>query len=296
MAWTVGLSLLAAFLDALSNVLEQSEAERVSDDHTLRPTLLIRLARRRRWLLGFTSDVGGYIVSAGALAIGAVVFVEPILSTGLLFSLFLGAAIERRHVPTAGWRAAVVLCVGLSVFLYETSPTGGRNLASVASWTLAAPCVVLAMAACVALASGASGTTRGALLGVASAISFAAGALLTKAFVYYLGNGVFAWVPHWEPYAMAVAHLGGFLLVQSAFQAGSLAASVAGIQATQPIVAVLLGVTMLHERIAVDGSASVFAVAMACIAVVWAVVVLARVEQPSTSGTTPPGGLPLDPT
>jgi hypothetical protein len=282
-ALAVGLSLIAAFLYALSNVLEQSEAETVPNEHALRPGLLLRLARRRRWLLGFASDAGGFATSAGALAVGAVVFVAPLLSMGLLFSLLLGATIEHRHVPAAGWRAAVVLCVGLSVFLYETSPTGGRHTAHFSVWLVAAPCIAGAIAVCIALAAGTSGAVRGAFLGIAAAIAFATGAVLTKAFVFYLGEGVLAWAPHWEPYAMAVVLPTGFLLVQSAFQAGSLAATVAGIEATEPIVSVCLGVALLHERIAVDGPTGALAIALACAAVVWAVVVLAHVEEPSES-------------
>jgi hypothetical protein len=286
-ALTVGLSLAAAFLYALSNVLEQSEAETVPDEHALRPSLLVQLARRRRWLLGFASDAGGFVAGAAALAVGAVVFVAPLLSMGLIFSLLLGAAIEHRHVPAAGWRAAIVLCIGLSVFLYETSPTGGRPVARASVWLLAAPCLVVAIAICIALAAGLRGAGRGSLLGIAAAIAFATGAVLTKAFVSYLGDGIFAWVPHWEPYAMAVAIPTGFLLVQSAFQAGSLAASVASIEATEPVVSVCLGVALLHERIAVDGPAAALAVAAACVAVVWAVVVLAHVEEPSRADPGP---------
>jgi drug/metabolite transporter (DMT)-like permease len=280
-ALAVGLSLIAAFLYALSNVLEQSEAETVPHEHALRPSLLIRLAHRRRWLLGFASDVGGFVTSAGALAVGAVVFVAPLLSMGLLFSLLLGAAIEHRHVPATGWRAAIVLCAGLSVFLYETSPTGGHPTARASVWLIAAPCIIGAVAVCIALAAGTAGAVRGALLGIAAAIAFATGAVLTKAFVHYLGEGVLAWAPHWEPYAMAVAIPAGFLFVQSAFQAGSLAASVAAIEATEPIFSVCLGVALLHERIAVDGPGAALAIAVACVAVVWAVVVLAHVEEPS---------------
>ena len=280
-ALAVGLSLIAAFLYALSNVLEQSEAETVPREHALRPGLLVRLAHRRRWLLGFASDVGGFVTSAGALAVGAVVFVAPLLSMGLLFSLLLGAIIEHRHVTAAGWRAAVMLCAGLSVFLYETSPTGGRHTAHASVWIVAAPCIVGAVAVCVTLAAGTAGASRGALLGIAAAIAFATGAVLTKAFVHYLGDGILAWVPHWEPYAMAIAIPAGFLLVQSAFQSGSLAATVAGIEATEPIVSVCLGVALLHERIALDGPGAALAIALACVAVVWAVVVLAHVEEPS---------------
>ena len=85
-------------LYALSNVLQQSEAEQVASKHAMRLGLLARLARRPRWLVGIAADVGGYVFEALALAAGAVVLVEPILSTALLLSLFLGAAINKRHV------------------------------------------------------------------------------------------------------------------------------------------------------------------------------------------------------
>ncbi|MBK5289282.1 MAG: DMT family transporter, partial [Acidimicrobiia bacterium] len=275
---TVALSLVAAFLYAVSNVLEQGEAQQMPGEYSLRPSLIVRLAARRRWLIGFVADAGGYVVSAGALAIGAVVFVAPILSLGLLISMLLGALVEHRRVPIGDWISAFLLCGGLVLFLFEVSPTGGGAVAPARRWAFAAPGIVLVILILVVLARRAPNATRSALLGVAAAVAFASGAVLTKAFVHFLGEGPVAWAPHWEPYAMAVAILGGLLLVQSAFQAGSLAASVAGIEATEPLVSVVLGVTLLHERVALDSPTRVASVAVACVAVVWALVSLARSE------------------
>ncbi|MGZ4675808.1 MAG: DMT family transporter [Acidimicrobiia bacterium] len=277
-ALTVFFALLAAFLYALSNVLEQSVAETVPDEHALRLSLLVRLARRRRWVLGFVSDAGGFVTSAAALAIGTVVFVEPILSLGLLMSLLLGAVIEHRNIRTHDWIAGCALVAGLALFLYETSPSGGRDVVPLASWIVAAPCIAGVVTVCIVAARGARPAPRSALLGIAAATSFATGAVLTKAFVHYLGEGIVAWAPHWEPYAMAVSILLGFLLVQSAFQAGSLAAAVAGIEATEPIVAVALGAGLLDERVAAHGRLEVVAVVIGALAVVWAVLVLAHAE------------------
>jgi hypothetical protein len=55
------LALVTAFLYALSNVLELTEAEQVPDEYALRVGLMTRLVRRPRWLLGLLSDVFGYI-------------------------------------------------------------------------------------------------------------------------------------------------------------------------------------------------------------------------------------------
>jgi hypothetical protein len=97
-AITVACAVAASFSYALSNVLQQSEAEQVASEHALRLGLLPRLARRPRWLVGMGADVGGYVFEALALAAGAVVLVEPILSTSLLLSLFLGAVLNKRRV------------------------------------------------------------------------------------------------------------------------------------------------------------------------------------------------------
>ena len=275
---TVLFALTGAFLYALSNVLEQGEAEQIADEDSLRPSLLIRLAQRRRWLLGFASDAGGFVFSAAALSAGAVAFVQPLMAMGLLISLFLGRVIRHRSLRKGDWFAATVLCSGLAVFLYEVSPTGGRDVVEPGRWLIAGPAIAGAIALCVMSARGAHGPPRAALLGAAAGISFATSALFTKAFVSYLADGAFAWVDHWEPYAMAVSIIGGFLLVQSAFQAGSLAAAVGAVEATEPIAAVAFGLGLLNESLFVSSIAQVGAVTLSAVAVLWAIVALARAE------------------
>ncbi len=283
---STGCALLAAFLYALSNVLEQGEAERVPDAYALRPSLLVRLAGRPRWVLGFAADAGGYAASAAALSVGAVVFVEPIQSMGLLITLFLGSAWRRRRVGASDWWVAILLCGGLSVFLYETSPTQGLDVVPPSRWLVAAPAIVGAVMLCIAGARVAR-PARGACLGVAAAILFAVSAVLTKAFVHYLGVGILAWVPHWEPYVMALAIVTGFVMGQSAFQAGSLAGSVAGIEAAEPIASVALGVGLLDESVSIGTPVQAAAVILSVVTVVFALVMLARSEGRLVGGSSP---------
>ena len=65
-AFAIVLALLTAFLYALSNVLELTEAEQIPDEYALRVGLMTRLVRRPRWLLGLLSDVFGYASQAAA--------------------------------------------------------------------------------------------------------------------------------------------------------------------------------------------------------------------------------------
>jgi drug/metabolite transporter (DMT)-like permease len=215
---------------------------------------------------------------ASALALGAVAFVQPILALALLMSLLLGSLLHGRVFRRNDWIAAFVLCGGLATFLYEVPPRGGRDLTPAADWVVAGPAIAGAMLFCVASARVAAGPLRALLLGVTASIAFATSAVLTKAFMHYLGKGIFAWVPHWEPYAMAVVIIVGFVVMQSAFQTGHMAASIAGLQAPGPVVSVILGAGLLDETIKVDTVAQAFIVVVSLIAVVAAIIELAQAE------------------
>jgi drug/metabolite transporter (DMT)-like permease len=276
---TVALCLLSAFLDGLSNVLQQHEAEQVDDTLSLRPSLFAALARRRRWLLGLAADAGGYTTYAAALALGAVSFVQPILTVNILVALLLGGLLYHRRLLRIDWLMALVMCGGIALFLYETNPTEGLASAPAGRWLVAGPICFGGFAFCIGSARATRGPFRAALFGIAAAIAFAVAAVLTKSFVEYLGDGILAWAPHWEPYAMAVCTIVGFLVVQSAYQTGSLAASVAGTGATQPVIGVVLGAWLLNEHIEVNSPLHAVLVLVSLVAALSGIVALARAEE-----------------
>jgi drug/metabolite transporter (DMT)-like permease len=284
-ALTILLAVTAAFLDALSNVLEIAEAEQISDDLSLKPSLLTTLARRRRWVIGFFCDAGGFVAMAAALGLGSVAFVQPILALALLMSMFLGSLLQKRMVRRNEWIAAAVLCAGLATFLYEVPPRGGRDLVPFERWVIAGPAIAGAILLCVATSKVVRGPAQSVMLGIGASIAFATSAVLVKAFMHYLAEGIFAWAPHWEPYAMAVVIITGFVIMQSSFQTGHLAASVAGLQAPGPVVAVLLGAKLLDETVTVDTVFQSFVVVVSLLAIVLAILLLARAE---TLSSKPP--------
>ena len=123
------------------------------------------------------------------------------------------------------------------------------------------------------------GAPRAALLGVAAGILFGAAAVLTKGVVHYLGEGIFAWVPHWESYALALTSIGGVIIGQSAFQTGALAASVGATESTAPISAAILGLVLLDERVLFDNAFEVSVVVVSVIMVLFGIAALARAEE-----------------
>jgi drug/metabolite transporter (DMT)-like permease len=278
-ALAIVLALVTAFLYALSNVLELTEAEQVPDEYALRVGLMTRLIRRPRWLLGLLSDVFGYISQAAALALAAVVFVEPILALAIVISLILGAAMTHRRLRPGDWVSAVVLSGGLALFLYEVPPTGGHEFVPTDRAVIAGPITAAVILACIAAAKPSRGAPRAAFLGVAAGISFGAAAVLTKGVVQYLGDGIFAWIPHWESYALAAASIGGVIVGQSAFQTGALAASVGATESTAPIAAAILGLVLLDERVSFDSASQIAAVVVSVCMILFGIAALARAEE-----------------
>jgi hypothetical protein len=277
-----GLAVLCAMVAAcsygISNVLQQHEAEQIPQAETMRFGFLGRLARRPRWLMGIGADVGGYVFEALAIGIGTLVVVEPIMATSLLASLFFGALINHRVISRFDWVAAAVFAAGISIFLALVGPTKGTNVAPIHAWLVAAPLIAGFVMACVAVAWTQSGATRAVSLGLGAGTLFGTSALLTRAFVHYLSGGILNWVPHWEPYALAVTSITGLLLAQSAFQTGSLAAAVAAEQIMQALTGAALGIGMLNEHVQISGPVTATFLIAALVAMVWGVHALAVAE------------------
>jgi multidrug transporter EmrE-like cation transporter len=64
-----------------------------------------------------------------------------------------------------------------------------------------------------------------------------------------LSQGASTFFTAWQPYAMAVVAILGAIVQQSAFQAGPLPASVPVMDATEPAVAVCIGVFAFSEHV-----------------------------------------------
>lgn len=284
--------MVASLAYALSNVLQQREAEQIADEDTLALGLLAKLARRPRWLIGTGADVAGYVFEALALGAGTLVLVEPLLATALVFSLLFGAVLHGRRVTTTGWMAAVLLAGSVSLFLSQVSPSGGESVAPVRRWLLAGPPIAVFVLLCVGAAARQTGPRRAALLASAAGVAFGVSAVLTKGFVSYLGDGPIAWIPHWEPYGLAVSSIGGLVLAQSAFQTGALAAAVGAEQVLQPLSGVALGVSLLGEEVSAADPVSRVLASLALVAMVGGVMVLAWVENPEVIDPAVEGGTP----
>ena len=252
-AAAIGVALLSALLFAVGFVMQQRAASEVPDDESLGFGLVRRLVRRPIWLIGTGADSLGYVAQAVALGLGSLVLVQPLLATSLLFALPLGAWWAKRRLRRSDAVWALALTAGLAVFLVAGNPTEGVDLADIGPWLIAAAVFVPVTGACILVAARSRGARRAVLLAVATGILYGVAAALTKSTVSLLDDGFVGIVTSWEPYALVAAAGLGTYLQQSAFQAGDLSQSLPAVSVLEPVIAVVLGITLLQEDLQADG-------------------------------------------
>lgn len=250
--------------------------------------MLLRLARDPRWLAGALGDTAAFVMQAVALGFGSLLLVQPLIVTQLVFALPLAARWAGRRPARAelGW--AAVLVIALVLFVTVGAPTAGADRATPAAWAPTGSVLLVLFAGCLLGARRAAGTTRALLLAAATGIAYGVVAALTLGVVDALSGGLVALLSAWETWALAVAVAGGTLLQQAAFQAGALAASLPAVVVGEPVVAALVGVTVLGERLA-TGGAGAAVVAVLVVVLVVATVALARAGAGARSGVLESG-------
>ena len=271
------LALGAAFLFALAAALQQKGALNLPELSLRNPASLVRLAGQTMWLLGTIALLVGYVLQAAALDRGRLAIIQPLLVMTVVFALPLGYVLTAQHIGRSEVVGAAVIVVGLALFAVYGDPAGGKENAPASEWAIAI--AILGVVCAVLLAFGGRGglSLKAGVYGTVAGILFGLSAALTKPTLDYLHAGIEELLTHWEPYALAVAGILGFVLQQISLATGKLAPSVATVSVANPIVGILLGVLLFDERLSRPG----WHVLVACIglgmALVGAVVIsLAR--------------------
>jgi drug/metabolite transporter (DMT)-like permease len=257
------VGLLAAFLFALSATLQQRASRQVVADGGHRaaeshgrvtsylPVLLLvrRLLNQPLWLLGWVTNLLGFLIQALALHLGSVALVQPLLTTQLLFTLPLFALLTRQRPLARDWLAVASMCAGVVVFLSVrgAAPTDGAAHRPLVLVALAFSAIAVVLT--IALAQGREPTVHAAIIGVGAGICFAVSAVFIKLTTTDLiDRGVLATALDWPGYALALSTIAGLLLGQQAYAAGSLPVAVAAMSVTNPLISYLIGILAFHVR------------------------------------------------
>jgi drug/metabolite transporter (DMT)-like permease len=255
------LALIAAFLFALAASLQQKGALNLPEISLRRPESLARLLGQTMWLLGTAALLTGYVFQAAALDRGRLAIIQPLLVTTVVFALPLGYLLTNQSVGRREVIGAAVIVVGLALFALYGDPAGGNENAPGDEWAIAIA-ILVAVCAVLLLFGGRGGLSmKAAVYGTVAGILFGLSAALTKPTLDYLHDGIDELLTNWEPYALAVAGVLGFVLQQVSLGTGRLAPSVATVSVANPVVGILLGVFLFDERL----SRPVWHVVLACI-------------------------------
>ncbi|MBW0012239.1 DMT family transporter, partial [Mycobacterium sp.] len=282
------IALCAALASAVGDVIRQRSAQEITDKDVGHLELFRMSLRDKRWWLGGFAAIVNYSLQAAALAWGSVVLVTSLQVTALLFALPIHARLANCRVTRWEWAWAAVLAGALAVVIIVGDPRSGHERAPLSTWIVVALVMGPALVLCVLAAHIWSGRPVAAiLLALVAGSSLALFAVLTKGVVEVAESGAGNVLRAPESYPWLLVALCGMVFQQSAFRAGALTASLPTMTVAKPVIAGVLGVTVLGETLSAQGPAAVL-LASAVGLVVIATVALARGEANSMEDCTAP--------
>ena len=241
------LAALAAFTNAVTSVLQRIGVESAPESSALRLSLIAHALKRGVWLAGFALMLVQFGLQATALKHGQLSVVQPVLTTELLFLLLILAVWFRYRLGAREWLGALTVVAGLGGFFLAARPHGGQVLPSTSEWVLASAVLISAIAICILAALRGPRWWRASAFGAATGVTAAFGAALTKAITGYVSEGWGHVFTHFEPYMLAVTGLGTVFLLQNALHAGPITASRTTLVTINPLVSIVLGVTLFGD-------------------------------------------------
>jgi drug/metabolite transporter (DMT)-like permease len=243
-------ALVAAVLLGVGFVLQQYSAEQEPESRFLRLRILTDLLRKPRWLLGIACMVAGYLCAAWSIGHLELTLVEPMLTTYLVWALVLAVPMSRQRVRAAEVIGAVILIGGVTLLSVSRSITPiGLDFGSFSHWYAAA---IIAGIAALAVRIGhrRTGQVRATLTGLGAGLVFGIQDALTRQTLEILqGNSFAALFSNWAPYCLVGAGIVGIWLMQNAFSAAPLHASLPAIAAGEPIAGIALGIVVFGDRV-----------------------------------------------
>lgn len=264
------VALISATAFAIGAVGQHHVASLTPTAGALNPRLFLHLMRSPMWWAASFGDLFGFVLQAVALGLGAVSVVQPLLVTGLLLAIPISAAVDHRKVSRPEIFGALLCCAGLGAFLLAAQPTAGNVKISGHDGLLLLATVGPIITVLFLGTLRTSGVLRSVALALCAATLFGVCSPLLSEIVHNLHDPF-----RWPLAAVTGCGITGFLLTQNAYQAGSLPAPLACLTITEPIVAVMLGVTLLHEHLKASPVA-ITIIVLAVAAVIAGVAVVAR--------------------
>lgn len=276
------VAVAAAACNAAGSVLQRA-ASRHHDPSSGWRQGLLALLRRPAWTAGIAAHLVGFVLQAVALTLTLITVVQPVLVVELPFTLLLGALLLGAPLGRRAWLAVAAMAVGVAVFLACLDPQGGGpQTASTSAWLIGTAVVVVVLVALTVLGRAGRGRERALWFGTAAGVTYGFNAALLAGLAPAYADGLTGVLTAWQTYGVLVGGTVSFLFLQQALQAHDLLWAQPGITLANPVVAVVWGLTVFGERLAVD--VRLLGLAVGVIAIVVGTVVLSRIEEEVDGG------------
>jgi hypothetical protein len=234
----------ASTLYSLGIALQALDARETSQDEHLRPSLVMSLVRRSRWLLGTGMSILGFPLQVLALTLAPLVVVQPALAAGLLVLLFLGQRMLDEHAGRYEHAAMIAIVIGV-IGIALTAPARSTTHTS-QELTITLVLVGLAVASLLPYLLHVVARSPAAVTMIGAGLGFAWSGVATKLASDDLSNGHLAIAAAWALSTAAASGV-GVLSEMSALQSRPAIQVAPVVFVTQTVVPVVLAPLLLGE-------------------------------------------------
>jgi len=246
--WAIAWSVLSAISYAAAAVVQDHLAARPGP---------------RRWAVPLLLTGIGAGLHVIALRYAAVGVVQALGTLTLIFALPMAAVLSRRRITGAAWQHAWLTVGGLVGLLTLVTTGTGMLSAGPARWL---PIVTAVAVAALALAAHHTAAPRyqSLLLAGGAGAAFGVASVLTKTALSDLTTGR---VPTLATIAIVGLSAAGQVLSQRSYGRAGVAAPLAVVSVTNPVVAGLVGILLLGDGVRFGGTGAVLALTAAAFTV-----------------------------
>lgn len=248
------IGVVAAFLLGTGFVLQQGAAQQLPKSEYLHLRLIVDLLRKPRWLAGILAMVSGQLVSAWLIGHVPLSLAEPLLASNLIFALVLAGPLSRQALYKSEIAGAVILMGGVTALsLARSARSAAISVGSASNWPYAVAAVALIAYGFAELGRRRSGDLRATFTGASAGVIFGLQDALTRRAIQMLDLHHFTSLfTAWSSYLLIAVALTGLWLMQSAFNAAPLYASLPAITAGEPVCGIALGIVVFGDSLHVS--------------------------------------------
>ncbi|WP_239117609.1 DMT family transporter [Paractinoplanes ferrugineus] len=236
-----------------------------------------------RWAVALLLTAAGVGLHVIALNFGTVAIVQALGTLTLLFALPISALRYRTPISIPAWIDAGLTVLGLALIMSLSVDSAEPSVLTTADSRYVALLTVVVVVALVVAATTAKPRIRAMLLAGAAGVAFGISSVLSKSVMTSFTAGGVAALPMLLTAMVVLLSTAGYLLSQFSYRGAGLAAPLATVSVSNPIVAAIAGVVVFGESFRF-GTAGRVVVAVAAIVMTLGVIGLAR----RTSGPAEP--------